>query len=125
MQVKVKVNDFINDIAKAYIWADLIVCRSGALTITEITAVGLASIIIPYPYAADNHQFHNACFLENAGAAIIILEQLLTEKNLAQWFIQFSNDRDRLLNMAENARKLAKPESVQNVITQCKKHYAD
>ena len=124
IQVKVKVNDFINDIAKAYIWADLIVCRSGASTISEIASVGLASIVIPYPHAVDDHQFRNACFLEQAGAAIIILEKLLTERNLVQWFEQFAHNRDWLLNMAENARKLAKPESVQNVIAQCKKYYA-
>ena len=124
IQVKVRVNDFIDDIAKAYIWADLIVCRSGALTISEIASVGLASIIIPYPYAVDNHQFRNACFLEQAGAAIIILEKLLTEKNLVQWFEQFFHDRGRLLDMAENARKLAKPKSVQHIIAQCKKYYA-
>ena len=116
-----RVDMFIDDIAKAYTWADLIVCRSGALTVSEIAAVGVASIFIPYPYAADNHQFRNGRFLEQAGAAIIIPEKSLTERCLIHYFKKFARDRNRLLTMAECARSLSGPKSVQSVINECKK----
>ena len=118
---KTRVDMFIDDIAKAYTWADLIVCRSGALTVSEIAAVGVASIFIPYPYAADDHQFSNGSFLEQVGAAIIIPEKLLTERSLIHYFKKFAYDRDCLLVMAECARSLAGPKAVQNVINECKK----
>ncbi|MDE3400846.1 MAG: undecaprenyldiphospho-muramoylpentapeptide beta-N-acetylglucosaminyltransferase [Coxiella burnetii] len=124
IKIEAKVDNFISDMAGAYGWADLVVCRAGALTVCEIASVGVASIFIPYPHAVDNHQFHNARFLEQAGAAIIISEESLTETDLMRWFEQFAQDRDRLLTMAENGRKLAKPEAVQRVIAQCKKFYA-
>ncbi|MFW0078976.1 MAG: undecaprenyldiphospho-muramoylpentapeptide beta-N-acetylglucosaminyltransferase [Coxiella endosymbiont of Haemaphysalis qinghaiensis] len=120
---EVRVDAFIDDMAKAYTWADLIVCRSGALTVSEIAAVGVASIFVPYPYAVDDHQFHNGRFLEQAGAAIIIPEKLLTEKCLIRHFEQFAHDRNRLLKMAECARNLAEPKAVQNVVNECKKYY--
>lgn len=119
----VQVDAFIDDMAKAYTWADLIVCRSGALTVSEIAAVGVASIVVPYPYAVDDHQFHNGRFLAQAGAAIIIPEKLLTEKCLIRHFEQFARDRNRLLKMAECARNLSEPKAVQHVISECKKYY--
>ena len=118
---KARVDAFIDDMAKAYTWADLIVCRSGALTVSEIAAVGVASIFVPYPYSVDDHQFHNGRFLEQAGAAIIIPEKLLTEKCLLRYFEKFAHDRNCLLTMAECARNLAEPKAVQNVINECKK----
>ncbi|WP_102157188.1 undecaprenyldiphospho-muramoylpentapeptide beta-N-acetylglucosaminyltransferase [Coxiella endosymbiont of Rhipicephalus microplus] len=116
-----QIDGFIDDMAKAYTWADLIVCRSGALTVSEIAAVGVASIFIPYPYAVDDHQLYNGRFLEQAGAAIIIPEKLLTAKCLIFYFKQFAHDRNRLLRMAECARNLAEPKAVQNIINECKK----
>lgn len=121
LDFEVRVDAFINDMVEAYTWADLIVCRSGALTVSEIASVGVASILVPYPYAVDNHQFHNGRFLEQVGAAIIILEGSLTEKCLIHYFEQFVHDRNRLLRMAESARNLSKPKAVQNVIRECKK----
>ncbi|QTS83756.1 UDP-N-acetylglucosamine--N-acetylmuramyl-(pentapeptide) pyrophosphoryl-undecaprenol N-acetylglucosamine transferase [Coxiella endosymbiont of Amblyomma nuttalli] len=121
--IKAQVNDFIEDMASAYAWADLIVCRSGALTVSEIAAVGVASIFIPYPYAVDNHQFYNGRFLEQAGAAIILLEKSLTEVNLIHYFEQFAHHRNRLVAMAERARNLAQPNAVHHIIAECEKHY--
>lgn len=121
LSFETRVDAFIDDISKAYTWADLIVCRSGALTVSEIVAVGVASIFIPYPYAVDNHQFHNGRFLEKVGAAIIIPEKSLTEKCLIHYFEQFACDRQRLLTMAECARSLAGLKAVQGVINECKK----
>lgn len=121
LDFEARIDAFIDDMAKAYTWADLIVCRSGALTVSEIAAVGVASIFVPYPYAVDDHQFHNGRFLEQAGAAVIIPEKSLTEKCLILYFEQFARDRNRLLTMAECARNLAEPKAVQNVISECKK----
>ena len=122
--VKAKVHKFIHEIADAYSWADLIVCRSGALTVSEITSVGVASILIPYPYAVDDHQLYNARFLEQAGAAIIIPEKVLTETDLIRWFEQLAQNRNQLLIMAKKARSLAKPEAVEDIVIQCKQYYA-
>ncbi|MFV9988707.1 MAG: undecaprenyldiphospho-muramoylpentapeptide beta-N-acetylglucosaminyltransferase [Coxiella endosymbiont of Dermacentor nuttalli] len=121
LPLETRVDAFIDDIAEAYTWTDLIVCRSGALTVSEIAAVGIASILIPYPYAADDHQFHNGRFLEKAGAAIIIPEKSLTEKGLIHYFEQFARDRQRLLTMAECARSLSELTAVQSVMNECKK----
>ena len=121
--IKTKVNAFIDDIASAYAWADLIVCRSGALTVSEIATIGIASIFIPYPHAADNHQFYNGRFLEEAGAAIILPEESLTEVGLVHYFEQFAHHRDRLVTMAECARNLAQPNAACHVIAECEKCY--
>lgn len=119
--IEAKVNAFIDGMATAYCWADLIVCRAGALTVSEIATVGVASILIPYPYAVDDHQFHNSRYLEQAGAGIIITQKFLTKRRLIKLFEQFAHDRDRLLTMAECARHLAQPQAVDDVITECEK----
>lgn len=119
--VEVKVSPFIKEIARAYCWADIVICRAGALTVSEITAVGVGAVFIPYPYAVDNHQFHNSRYLEQAGAAIIIMQKALTEKQLTDLFQQFSHDRERLLTMAECARNLAQPKALEHVIAECNK----
>lgn len=105
--VDAEVLPFIDDMRAAYEWADLVVCRAGALTIAELTAVGKASILIPYPYAADNHQFHNACFLKSKNAAHIIDESELDNESLASLLVELQNNRDQLLSMSINARSQA------------------
>ena len=74
---------FINDMAGAYDWADLVICRGGALTVAELAAAGVASLLVPYPYAVDNHQTANARFLSSAGAAILLPQDQLTPERLA------------------------------------------
>lgn len=105
--VDAEVLPFIDDMRAAYEWADLVVCRSGALTIAELAAVGIASILIPYPYAADNHQFHNACFLQSKNAARVINEDDLNSDSLASILTHFQNNRDELIAMSVNARAQA------------------
>lgn len=119
--IEAKVSGFIEDMMDAYCWADLIVCRAGALTVSEIAAVGVASIFIPYPYAVDDHQLHNSRYLEREGAAIIVIQQSLTGERLIALFHQFVNDRDRLLVMSESARNFSQPKAVEQVIAQCQK----
>ncbi len=102
--VEAEVVSFIEDMQQAYAWADLVVCRAGALTISELTAVGLASLLIPFPYAVDNHQYHNARFLEQNNAAQIFIEEQLNVESLALKLKFFQQNRKVLVEMAVNAR---------------------
>lgn len=119
--VEARVSDFIEDMTSAYCWADLVICRAGALTVSEVAAVGVPSIFIPYPHAVDNHQLHNSRYLERAGAAIIVVEETLNKEKLVNLLKEFSADRNRLLAMAERARELAQPKAAEQVIAQCEK----
>ena len=105
--------DFIDDMASVYAWADLVVCRAGALTIAELTAVGIGSILVPYPHAVDNHQYHNARFLADKKAARIILEEDLNADGLAEIIIAYQNDRQALVSMAVKAQKLASTDATE------------
>jgi UDP-N-acetylglucosamine--N-acetylmuramyl-(pentapeptide) pyrophosphoryl-undecaprenol N-acetylglucosamine transferase len=113
--VDAEVLPFIDDMRAAYEWADLVVCRSGALTIAELAVVGIASILIPYPYAADNHQFHNACFLQSENAARVINDADLTSESLASLLTHFQNNRDELIAMSVNARAQATVDATENL----------
>lgn len=97
---------FIDDMREAYGWADLVLCRAGALTIAELTAVGRAALFVPFPYAVDNHQYHNARFLEQAGAAQIMLEADMSAESLALKLQFFQQNRDTLIDMAHKSRAL-------------------
>ena len=107
---------FIEDMAGAYAWADLVVCRAGALTIAELAAAGVASILVPFPHAVDDHQTGNARFLSNAGAAILLPQAELTPERLA---LMRDMGRTQLQQMAENARALAKPDATAAVAKAC------
>ena len=102
--VEAEVVSFIDDMPAAYAWADLVVCRAGALTISELTAVGLASLLIPFPYAVDNHQHHNAIFLQQQQAAQVLPEAELSPEKLALKLKFFQQNRAELVEMAVNAR---------------------
>jgi len=114
--IKVEIMPFIDDMKAAYEWADLVVCRGGALTIAELTAAGIASILVPYPYAVDDHQTHNGMTLVDAGAAKLIQETELTAEVLAKELVI---DLPKLLTMANAARSLAKPDSAQIIADIC------
>lgn len=106
--VDAEVLDFIDDMPSVYAWADLVVCRAGALTIAELTAVGVGSILIPYPYAVDNHQYHNARFLEENNAATIITEDDLDAERLVEIIRGYQQDRKALIGLANNAKAQAR-----------------
>ena len=108
---------FIDDMAARYGEADLVICRAGALTVSELAAAGVASVLIPFPFAVDDHQTHNAAFLADAGAAVVIQQRSLTPRSLADLLIGFT--RDKLLEMAERARSLAKPGATDTVANVC------
>jgi len=107
---------FIEDMAGAYEWADLVICRAGALTVAELAATGVASILVPFPHAVDDHQTGNAKFLVNVGGAFLLPQTELTPESIA---LIRNYSRGQLLEMAEKARSLAKPDATEEVATIC------
>ncbi len=110
---------FIDDMAEAYAWADLVVCRAGALTVAELCAVGLPALFIPYPSAVDDHQTANATPMAEAGAAEIIQERDITEQSLAERLTAWLTDRAALQSRAQKARELAVPDSTDRITATC------
>jgi UDP-N-acetylglucosamine--N-acetylmuramyl-(pentapeptide) pyrophosphoryl-undecaprenol N-acetylglucosamine transferase len=115
--VAADIKPFLDDMAACYADADLVICRGGALTIAELAAAGVASILIPFPFAVDDHQTHNARFLSDHGAAILLPQQELSAEILARFLQEL--DREKLLLMAVQARALAKPEAALSVARVC------
>jgi len=107
---------FIEDMAGAYEWADLVICRSGALTVAELAAAGVASILVPFPHAVDDHQTGNAKFLVNVGGSFLLPQTELTPEAIA---LIRNYSRSQLLEMAEKARSLAKPDATAEVANIC------
>jgi len=108
---------FIEDMAAAYAEADLVVCRAGATTVAEIAVAGVASILVPFPHAVDDHQTVNARFLADAGAAVFAPQSELSPERLAELIAGF--DRERLREMAKRARSLGRPEATRHVAQIC------
>lgn len=109
--VEAELKAFEQDMADAYGWADLVICRAGALTISELAAAGLGAVLVPYPHAVDDHQTHNARFLVDAGAALLLPQPELDGVRLAEILESLCNDRQALLHMAQAARRLAVPDA--------------
>jgi UDP-N-acetylglucosamine--N-acetylmuramyl-(pentapeptide) pyrophosphoryl-undecaprenol N-acetylglucosamine transferase len=116
--VSADIRPFIDDMASQYAEADLVICRAGALTVAELAAAGVASVLIPFPFAVDDHQTYNARFLSEGGAAVLLPQAELSAEKLAQLLGEL--DRNKLLAMAQAARGLAKPEATQTVADVCK-----
>ena len=108
---------FIDDMARRYAEADLVICRAGAVTIAELSAGGMASALVPFPFAVDDHQTANARFLADRGAAVLLPQKELTPERLAELIRKM--DRATLLQMARNARSLGKPEAAKVVAQRC------
>ncbi|HTJ95697.1 MAG TPA: undecaprenyldiphospho-muramoylpentapeptide beta-N-acetylglucosaminyltransferase [Pararobbsia sp.] len=108
---------FIDDMASAYAEADLVICRSGAMTVAEIAAVGVAALFVPFPYAVDDHQTTNGRFLADAGGALLIQQRELTVDGLADWMR--TQTRASLAEMAGHARERAKPDATDAVAGVC------
>jgi UDP-N-acetylglucosamine--N-acetylmuramyl-(pentapeptide) pyrophosphoryl-undecaprenol N-acetylglucosamine transferase len=117
--IDVELTPFIEDMANAYAWADLVVCRAGALTVAELCAVGLPAVFVPYPSAVDDHQTANARPMMEAGAATIIQEYDLSDETLAAALKDWLGSRDTLRARAENARELAKPRALERITELC------
>jgi len=129
-----RLEPYIEDMAEAYSWADIVLCRAGALTIAELAAAGLGSILVPYPFAVDDHQTKNAALLVDAGAAVLLPQDELNGEILADLLGGFIDqneapqanqgqtlaiERSRLLMMADKARALASPDAAQTVAQVC------
>jgi len=117
--VDARVESFIADMAAAYAWADLVVCRAGALTVSEVAAAGLGSILVPLPGAIDDHQNANARWLEASGAALRCEQSAFTPGWLATELQRLASARDELLAMATRARHLARPAAADDVALTC------
>jgi UDP-N-acetylglucosamine--N-acetylmuramyl-(pentapeptide) pyrophosphoryl-undecaprenol N-acetylglucosamine transferase len=110
---------FIENMGEAYGWADLVICRSGALTVSELAAVGIGAILVPFPAAVDDHQTHNAQYLVREGAAVLIADRDLTAERLGGELEHLCADRGALLAMAERARLLARPAAADDLASSC------
>jgi UDP-N-acetylglucosamine--N-acetylmuramyl-(pentapeptide) pyrophosphoryl-undecaprenol N-acetylglucosamine transferase len=115
----ISVQAFIDDMASAYQWADLIIARAGAMTVSEIAAAGLASILIPYPYAVDDHQTENAGYLLRAGAAEVIQQEDLTPDSLLAAVRKFSLDANYLEQASKQSRQAGSPDATETVANIC------
>lgn len=117
--VEVSPEPFIADMAAAYGWADLAICRAGALTVAELAAAGLASLLVPFPAAVDDHQTANARYLVDAGAAVLVAEGDGFVQRLQRALVDLVADRARLLDMATRARALAQTDAAERVAAAC------
>lgn len=118
-QVAAEVVPFITDMAQAYRWADAVVCRAGALTVSELAATGRPSLLIPLPHAIDDHQTYNARFLAQAGAAVLLPQAQLTAALLAQRVSEILMSPHTLHAMGSSAHGLARPEATRLLVDLC------
>lgn len=117
--IKHKVEPFIGDMASAYEWADLVLCRAGASTVAELTAAGVPAVLVPYPHAVDDHQARNAGWLVDAGAAVLMPQPRLNKDSLQQLLEEFMADKQRLQVMAQRARALAVRDAAERISDIC------
>jgi UDP-N-acetylglucosamine--N-acetylmuramyl-(pentapeptide) pyrophosphoryl-undecaprenol N-acetylglucosamine transferase len=117
--VKAEVSAFIDDMAAAYAWADLVICRAGALTVSELAAAGVGALFVPFAAAVDDHQTRNAAYLVKEGAALLISEADLTAERLADALAPLCQGRGKLIAMAERARLMAKPQATAQLAAAC------
>jgi len=114
--ISVITQPFIDDMAKAYDWADLVICRAGALTLAELTAVGLPAILVPYPYAVDDHQTVNAKYLEAHHAAVLLPQSELTPEKLSQLLIKIFLSPEKYALMTKASKNLNTQNSTQKIV---------
>jgi UDP-N-acetylglucosamine--N-acetylmuramyl-(pentapeptide) pyrophosphoryl-undecaprenol N-acetylglucosamine transferase len=117
--ITARVDAFIDDMAAAYQWADVVLCRAGALTVAELTAVGVASLLVPLPHAIDDHQTENARWLVDNNAGLMMPQSTLTAVGLVDVLRSLHAGRERLLDMAKAARSLAKEAAAAQVAAVC------
>ncbi|MBV1911082.1 MAG: undecaprenyldiphospho-muramoylpentapeptide beta-N-acetylglucosaminyltransferase [Kangiellaceae bacterium] len=122
---KVKVKAFIDDMAKVYSWADVVICRAGALTVSEIAAVGIAAIFVPFPFAVDDHQTMNARWLVKNDAALLIDQSELSKESTLLSIKTLLNDRPKIKQMAINAKKIAYMDAAQKMSDACNSFFKE
>ena len=119
---KALVTDFIKDMASAYAWADVVVCRAGALTVSEVAAAGVAALFVPFPHAVDDHQTRNAEYLVENDAALLLQQSQTDARKLANVLSPLAGDRARLAGMARRGRAAAVPDSADRVAALCREY---
>lgn len=117
--IDARVEPYIEDMSAAYHWADVVIARSGAMTVSEIMAIGMPSILVPYPWAKDNHQYYNAKMLADEGASILMEQNKFDEATLYQHLKQLTQMSQRLLQMSNAAKSLGKREATTEVVSHC------
>jgi UDP-N-acetylglucosamine--N-acetylmuramyl-(pentapeptide) pyrophosphoryl-undecaprenol N-acetylglucosamine transferase len=117
--VEGRVVGFVEDMAEAYAWADLALCRAGAMTLAELWAVGLGAVLVPFPFAVDDHQTRNARYAADRGAALLLPQAELSPARLADLLAGLTRDRAPVLTMARAARALAVPDAAERVARAC------
>jgi UDP-N-acetylglucosamine--N-acetylmuramyl-(pentapeptide) pyrophosphoryl-undecaprenol N-acetylglucosamine transferase len=120
----ISIAEFIDDMAEAYGWADLVVCRAGALTVSEVAAAGLPAVFVPFPHAVDDHQTRNAEFLVECRAAVLMPEATGSARQLADILADLLQDRGKRLDMAVRARAAAVPDAADRVAALCLEYAA-
>ncbi len=117
--VDIELFEFMDDIAAMYAWADLVLCRAGALSVAEVAAAGVAAVFVPYPFSVDDHQTANARFLVSRDAAMLIAQSEFTPHAIAAVLERLADSRRELLRLAVNARRLAQPQAAATVADLC------
>ncbi len=118
--LRAEVTPFVDDMVAALANADLVIARAGALTISELVAVGVAAVLVPYPHAIDDHQTENARWLAGVDAAIVVPQSALDAESLAAQLVALLTDRERLLQMADNARTLVNADAAVHIAQACR-----
>ncbi len=117
--IEATVTAFIQDMAEAYRWADMVICRAGAMTVSELATAALPSVLVPFPLAIDDHQTANARYMADAGAALLLPQSELTPQKLAEELKIIIKNPERIAAMARNAQNLSKPDAAQRVAEFC------
>lgn len=120
--VVAEVTTFIDDMAQSFEWADIIICRAGALTVAEIAVVGVPAILVPFPHAVDDHQTQNARYLSTAGAAVLMPQERLNADCLYKEMMKLIQDKKLRIKMAKKAKELARENAAEIVAQQCLKN---
>lgn len=116
---ELKVEEFIENMEQAYLWADLVICRAGALTVSEVAAVGISAIFVPYPYAVDDHQTKNALWLAEKGAAMLIDESKLKSESSRNEITALVEEPERIVEMGAQAKKIAYLKATEIMVSTC------
>lgn len=117
--VEARVEPYLDNMDQAYYWADIVLCRAGAMTVSELAVAGLPSILVPYPFAIDDHQTENARYLEKVGGAYLLPQPQLTCEKILSLLSEFVENEEALIKMGEQAKAVAHPNATQDVVAHC------
>ncbi|GAB3482574.1 undecaprenyldiphospho-muramoylpentapeptide beta-N-acetylglucosaminyltransferase [Marinomonas epiphytica] len=119
LEVEARVEPYLENINQAYYWADMVLCRAGAMTVSELAVAGLPAIFVPYPHAIDDHQTANARYLEKVGAAYLLPQPELNVEKVMALLTELIENDEKLLEMGDKAKMVAHPNATQDVVMHC------